>query len=132
MSDWDPETALNEHFLWSIAIICSFQMFDLLHPPIREQYKTSHPACVHRAMRATHVLARLFADEFELSDDDRIEAHDDAWIAASEFARALGLPEGRWRGESTLRMAHDILDIEERRFIAFSKRLNEHWRRDNA
>lgn len=132
MSDWDQETASNEHFQWSIAIICSFQMFDLLHLPIREQYRSSHPACVHRAMRATHILARLFADEFDWTDDDRIDAHDHAWITASEFAKALRLPEGRWRGESILGMAHDILDIEERRFIAFSERLNEYWRRDDA
>ena len=121
---WTIEESETRCFQWTIAILSTFLLFDIDHIPIDDQYKTSHPAPVHRAMRMSAAISRTFAREFGWEEDRRVDWHDSAWWEVSVIAGLLGLPEGRWRGDRTDDMRWERFVEEERSFIAFSTELD--------
>ncbi len=125
VTSWPSEKAGTEFFLHAVAILAIFQLFDLDHTPVSEQYRRSHPASVHRALRVTGALSRAIGRQVGWTEDVRIDQHDTAWYAASEVATLIGMPEGRWRGQHTKLMDLDRFAVEEESFIKFSKRLTD-------
>ncbi|MEM9395784.1 MAG: hypothetical protein AAGA38_18155 [Pseudomonadota bacterium] len=123
-STWTETQASREFFLLSLAIIILFQILDEAHSPMSSHYTLSHPAPVHRAMRLTSALSFTFARQFGWSDETREEEHDLAWVAASDVAALLKMPEGRWHGAGSEDMDHDQFVKEEAAFIEFAKVLN--------
>lgn len=132
LNTWSVERAATEHFLRLVAVICFFQMFDADHLPMDKQYQSTHPAIVHRAIRATSVLSKAIAGELNWAESRRIDEHDEVWLAAAQLARDIGMPTGRWHGAHTHRMGLARLDREERSFIRFSRRLDRYNRDENG
>ena len=124
LTGWSAAKASKEFFIQSLAIIVLFQILDEAHSPMASHYAVSHPAPVHRAMRLTAALARTFARQFGWSDEAREEEHDLAWLAASDLASLLQMPEGRWRGSDTEDMDHARFAKEDAAFVEFARKLD--------
>lgn len=77
-------------------------------------------APVHRAVHAVSTMARSCAFLFGWSEERRIFYEEEAWAVAGILAEAVGMPEGRWFGESTVPMDLDRYAEEEARFIEFN------------
>ena len=124
MEQYDEEGSRTRAFVDSLCILCVFLLFDLEYISISESYEGTHPPAVHRAMRATNELVTTWAAMCDWTDQDRIDVHDEAWCAAARVAELLGMPEGRWHGESMSGMNADRLYTEETGFFEFSRRLD--------
>lgn len=131
LNSWSEDRASTDHFLRLIAVICFFQMFDEDHQPIDKQYRSTHPAIVHRAVRTSSVLSKAIAHDFDWDDSRRIDEHDNAWLAAAQVALETGMPTGRWHGADTHRMGLARLQREEQRFFEFSRELDR-FNRDES
>ena len=126
LGTWPDDEAGTEFYLHAVAMLGVFQLLDMDHAPINRQYHGSHPAPVHRAMRATGALSRAIGDQVGWTDKRRIEMHDKAWFAAADLASLAGMPPGRWHGDTTDLMDIDRLAKEEKAFFDFSAKLTEY------
>ena len=124
LEEWAEDHARAECFLLSLSLIGVFQALDHEDREVEAHYRTTHPAPVHRAMRLTGAVSRTIGRFAGWSDVERIEHHDNAWVAGAELAERSGRGRDRWMGTGTRRMAQDLFVEEEARFIAFSQALD--------
>ena len=119
-----PGQISDEFYRQALAIICLFQLFDIKHDSIDQQYEESHPPSVHRAMLCVHALATSFAEKYGWSKAQRIDEVDKAWYASSQLAAFNAFPKGRWHGDSNERMGEKRLETEINAYNKFSQELD--------